>query len=136
MSDTPETDAAERMAFSQEHMVPTEFARRLERERDEAREALEFRRELYKVQQDRLESAMRERDEAREKNARLREIISRANRDYDEQIELFRSEVNKLRDIADRAIEMKEQEVWGRSALSFSWKQLRDELDQIKEGVK
>ena len=36
MSDTPETDKAERMAFSQEYMVPTEFARKLERERDEA----------------------------------------------------------------------------------------------------
>ena len=35
---TPETDAAERMAYSQEYMVPTEVARRLERERDEARE--------------------------------------------------------------------------------------------------
>ena len=35
MSKTPETDKAERMAFSQEYMVPTEFARRLERERNE-----------------------------------------------------------------------------------------------------
>ena len=35
---TPETDAAERMAFAQEYMVPTDFARKLERERDEARE--------------------------------------------------------------------------------------------------
>ena len=35
---TPETDAAERMAFAQEYMVPTAFARKLERERDEARE--------------------------------------------------------------------------------------------------
>ncbi len=40
MSDTPETDKAERMAYAQEHMVPTEVARKLERERDEAREAL------------------------------------------------------------------------------------------------
>lgn len=37
---TPETDKAERMAFANEYMVPTEVARRLERERDEAREAL------------------------------------------------------------------------------------------------
>jgi putative N-acetylmannosamine-6-phosphate epimerase len=35
---TPETDAAERMAYAQEYMVPTDFARKLERERDEARE--------------------------------------------------------------------------------------------------
>jgi len=37
---TPETDAAERMAYAQEYMVPTDFARKLERERDEAREDL------------------------------------------------------------------------------------------------
>ncbi len=34
---TPETDKAERMAYAGEYMVPTEFARRLERERDEAK---------------------------------------------------------------------------------------------------
>jgi hypothetical protein len=38
MNNTPETDKAERMAYSQEYMVPTDFARKLERERDEARE--------------------------------------------------------------------------------------------------
>lgn len=37
-ADTPETNAAERMAFSGEYMVPTKVARRLERQRDEARE--------------------------------------------------------------------------------------------------
>lgn len=37
MSDTPESNKAERMAFAQEYMVPTDFARKLERERDEAR---------------------------------------------------------------------------------------------------
>lgn len=37
-SDTPETNAAERMAYSGEYMVPTEVARRLERQRDDARE--------------------------------------------------------------------------------------------------
>lgn len=35
MSDTPETNKAERMAWSQEYMVPTDFARKLERERNE-----------------------------------------------------------------------------------------------------
>lgn len=40
MNDTPETDQAERMAFSQEHMVPTEFARQLERERNQLIDAL------------------------------------------------------------------------------------------------
>lgn len=32
---------AERMAFGQEYMVPSDFARKLERERDEARNALQ-----------------------------------------------------------------------------------------------
>ena len=37
MSDTPRTDAASRMAFSGEHMVPIEDAQKLERELAEAR---------------------------------------------------------------------------------------------------
>jgi hypothetical protein len=37
MSDTPRTDKATRMAFANEHMVPTEFAQELERELAEAR---------------------------------------------------------------------------------------------------
>jgi hypothetical protein len=49
-SDTPETDIEERMAYSQEYMVPTEFARRLERERDEAREIAHRFRWLYYTQ--------------------------------------------------------------------------------------
>ena len=44
-STTPETVAAERMAFAQEYMVPTDFARKLERERDEAREYVDRYRE-------------------------------------------------------------------------------------------
>ena len=35
-NNTPEADKAERMAYSGEYMVPTEVARNLERERDEA----------------------------------------------------------------------------------------------------
>ena len=38
MSDTPRTDAAERMAFYTEYMVPTDFSRELERELAEVRE--------------------------------------------------------------------------------------------------
>jgi|688.fasta_scaffold1875206_1 hypothetical protein len=72
----------------------------------------------------------RERNAAQEINARLREIISRASRDYDEQIELFRAECNKLRDIAERAIDL---------ALAYydgpcerDGAKLRAELDQLK----
>ena len=62
MSDrpTPETNNISRG----NHVVPTEWAQQLERERDEARTDLEFRRGLYKVQEQYLETARRERDEA------------------------------------------------------------------------
>jgi len=59
MSNTPETDKAERMAYSQEYMVDTEFARKLERERDEALSQI--------VQAEcRAERFCQERDEARD----------------------------------------------------------------------
>ena len=54
---TPETDAAERMAYSQEYMVPTEFARKLERERDEAMQSAEaFSALAWKLEGERNEA--------------------------------------------------------------------------------
>lgn len=50
----------------------TDEIEQLKRERDEAKDDLEFRRELYRVQENYLELARRERDEAR---AALREAI-------------------------------------------------------------
>jgi hypothetical protein len=64
MSDTPETDA-QGFGDGRHPYVATDFARKLERERDEARKDLEFRRDLYKVQEGYLE-------EAREKAERYR----------------------------------------------------------------
>lgn len=80
--DTPETDKAERMAYAGEYMVPTDFARRLERERDEARAELadwqDSAKNVRKEYEDEqhcscvpilrklLKDAERERDEARE----------------------------------------------------------------------
>lgn len=62
---TPETDALVPQ-FLNGGEVPDIFAhcRKLERERDEAREDLEFRRELYKVQEEYLEAARRDLGEA------------------------------------------------------------------------
>lgn len=42
----------------------------------------------------------------------------------------------KLRDLAERAIEKIEQENWGIREVSGFWKQIRSELDQLKEEVK
>jgi hypothetical protein len=71
MSDTPETDRIVRNAAIADH-PPNRLAatltvkcEKLERERDEAMADLEFRRGLYKVQEQYLEMARRERDEAR-----------------------------------------------------------------------
>jgi ABC-type nitrate/sulfonate/bicarbonate transport system substrate-binding protein len=77
---TPETNAAERMAYSQEYMVPTEVARRLERERDKAREdAINYYAKIGELIEERddalsqivqaecrAERFCQERDEARE----------------------------------------------------------------------
>jgi hypothetical protein len=64
MSNTPETDKAERMAYSQEYMVPTEFARKLERERDEANELLASEKITRNHIIKRSVEVERERDEA------------------------------------------------------------------------
>jgi len=71
---TPETDKAERMAYSQEYMVPTEFARKLERERDELqsqnKKLIEEVNDLIKQRPLLVEDFKKERDEAREKAAK------------------------------------------------------------------
>ncbi len=106
---TPETDKAERMAYSGEYMVPTEFAQKLERERDEAREDLEFRRGLYKVQEEYLETARRERDETL---AQIKELIY----------------------IAERAIDLAELDFENDKFGVVS--ELRSDLEKIKEETK
>lgn len=60
---TPETDA-----LAAEHrgaVIWPDFARRLEQERDEARSDLEFRRDLFKVQEEQLNKVREERDQYR-----------------------------------------------------------------------
>jgi hypothetical protein len=63
MSDTPETDDIARG----NHVVPTEWAQQLERERDEARE----KAERYRLDANAL---MLQRDEAREEAHRFRSL--------------------------------------------------------------
>ena len=71
---TPETDAVifhRDNGVMRDHpfVVTDDFARNLERERDEARFDLDFRRELFKLQSNTLESVTAQRDEAREQLA-------------------------------------------------------------------
>ena len=65
MSPTSEADAAERMAWAGEYMVPTEVARRLERERDESRGAWYEMQSSFERSKTEAEQLIRERDEAR-----------------------------------------------------------------------
>ena len=76
--DTPETDKAERMAYAGEYMVPTEVARRLERERDEAREA-------FKIAYNERVKVELERDEARAELADWKDSALNARKEYDDE---------------------------------------------------
>jgi hypothetical protein len=85
MSDTPETDDLARG----NHVVPTEWAQQLERERDKARKRIERQRfEIVRLNGATnhaggtpLKIALRERDEAREEIKRLKVILDLIKRD-------------------------------------------------------
>ena len=62
-NNTPEADKAERMAYSGEYMVPTEVARKLERERDEARDAFVIATDQMVIAQGKAREVWRERNE-------------------------------------------------------------------------
>ncbi len=66
MSDTPETDSEANNGSLCDQCVPAEFARKLERERDEARFDLAFRRDLCALQQKQLDEVCLERNEWKE----------------------------------------------------------------------
>jgi hypothetical protein len=74
MSETPETDAVQHEGLLRTNPIPMQvvtanFARKLERERDEARTELEMWRDgniMSQIHRDELEKVERERDEARE----------------------------------------------------------------------
>lgn len=118
MNDTPETDAAEMpidrvdtIASRPCCVVTADFARKLERERDKARNL--------------VQSGIRAR-------ASLNEALDKTLHDLREQ----REQNAKLCDIAERAIGRVENECWGIKAIPDFWAELRAELDKIKEGAK
>ena len=160
MSDrfTPETDAELNLYFrhGEAHQVSVawiEFARKMERERDEAREELEEYRSIAenigaKKAVSEKEKAIKERDEAREKDKELIYIADRAIdlaeidfendkfgvvselRDGLEKIKQALLERNKLYKIAEQAIE---DLAWFNETNS---QRLRTELEQLKEEAK
>jgi hypothetical protein len=73
MSDTPETDIEKRMAYSQEVIVPLEFAQRLERERNQLQIQLDSSRIQVSILAERHNEMLRERNRWREYAEKLAE---------------------------------------------------------------
>ena len=101
MSDTPETDDLARG----NHVVPTEWAEQLERERDEARKYIERQRlEIVRLNGATnhaggtpLKIALRERDEARDELKKLEGAYEDATNYYARMIEL-REELDQVKE--------------------------------------
>jgi hypothetical protein len=162
MNNTPETDARTYIPSIGASTVPSEFARKLERERDEAQkelssihrwidrnhadgfiDSLTYFQNLERVADnwyDRIDSIenhskrfVRERDEAQHKL----EICMAANSDVAriaKERDEARAQNAKLRDIAERAIKEISSSEYGE--FSYASAVLRAELNQLKEGAK
>jgi inorganic triphosphatase YgiF len=122
MSDTPETDA-QGWGNGLHPWVATDFARKLERERDEA-----ITRRMETIMQ--CELYEQERDEAREKAERYRLEANSLMLQQDEAMEQFK----ELIYIADRAIDLAEIDFENDKFGVVS--ELRDGLEKIKEKTK
>lgn len=153
MSDTPETDAFMtriRGIDGDKHWVPADTAKRLERERDEwAAMCGRYKQERDEIQEkyDKLATEhmlvvnklCEERDEARAERDILRFDAQREAEHHDrlvKELEGLYDQNAKLRYIAERAVERIEQENWGITEVADFWKQLRIELNQLKEEAK
>jgi hypothetical protein len=130
---TPETDKAERMAWAGEYMVPTEVARRLERERDEARNQRDILRldaqkeaEHHDHMVGELEKVYKERDEARAELAEWTDSAKNVRKEYDD--EHHCSCVPILRKLLKDA--ERERDEW--AAMCGRYKQERDEARALK----
>jgi uncharacterized protein (DUF3084 family) len=112
-SQTPETDKEISVGLenADRECVSVEFARRIERERDEAREEMADALQEVDLRLLDLERMKQERDRARQKNS-------------------------KLRYIAERAQTICQRLVSPQYADAGAVKQLRAELDQLKGGAK
>jgi hypothetical protein len=111
MSDTPETDA-QGWGDGRHPWVATDFARKLERKRDEVTKDYEFCRELYKVQEQCLETARRELDEARELHGKALSEREATEKEVDAMLERLlkaERERNEAREaLVAKALEAKE----------------------------
>jgi hypothetical protein len=146
---TTETDKAERMAYAGEYMVPTEVARKLEQERDEARierdilkivdpawpvyiqqleQERDEAREAFKIAYNERVKVELERDEARAELAEWTDSAKNVRKEYDD--EHHCSCVAILRKLLKDA--ERERDEW--AAMCGRYKQERDEARLDKRG--
>ena len=134
--DTPETDKAERMAYAGEYMVPTEVARRLERERDEARVMMsEFQRirSNYCDEQLRLVFENRRLHQERDEAIRQRDETNKSSKyacDYNYEQKL------KAERERDEALELAQQMSESNQVLMADTRFYRNAWQQLKEIAK
>ena len=126
---TPETDMSQHEGLLKGNAMPTQvvhvnFARKLERERDEARADLEFRRGLYKVQEQYLETARSESDEAQE---HLREIKQYGTEEINAAVDLRQKLAQVFLDLDN----MQDQRDFAMKVI----KRLEQERDEAREAL-
>jgi len=112
VSDTPETDA---YRWSDDRSIYgwSEFASKLERERDEARFDLAFRRDLYKLQEERVKELEAEVKLWKENATSNKDVFNFVERERDEAVNachIWQRGHSKL--VADRDEWKKEAERW------------------------
>ena len=149
MSETPETDAAEFYYDGRTGFVETDFCRKLERERDEARrkrdEVLRFTEYqwLLKVANrlmsagcksdgilDSLDEVIRARDEARIELERVRKELVDANRGAERNAHINNSLCSKLIQAERERDEIIKQKVLGFNALRSAWSVINHALKE------
>jgi uncharacterized membrane protein YcaP (DUF421 family) len=129
MSDTPETQKAVMESNGQWSFVLKECCERLERERDEAREALASR-EVVIAQQNVITDLLLERDEARDKYATEATehmlAINKLCNERDEARDVLQAVIK-----TGKRLEHERDEAREHLKLSVVWQSLRDSQDEV-----
>jgi len=128
MSEKPKFMTHERIMAGEEYVSYSDYLL-LERERDEAREDLEFRRGLYKVQEEYLETARRERDEARD----IAENLSKQGLEMMDENRSLKRERDEAREELRTAVQERHDFHWELQDAIRERNEAREEIDRYRE---